>query len=86
VSLVAAFSPVFITLYIYQLPIEYAIKIFEYFIFEGETAMIKILFRMISHKKKKILTLHDHELLSYFRADMIVECIDELKIEKLLDF
>ena len=54
-SMVAAFSPVFITLYIYQIPVEYSKRIFEYFIFEGETALMKVLFKMLSLKRKDIL-------------------------------
>jgi hypothetical protein len=54
-SMVAAFSPIFITIYIYRVPLNIATRIFETFIVEGETALIKILFKMLQHKKSKIL-------------------------------
>jgi len=54
ISMVAAFSPISF-LYAYMIPVNLATRIFEYFLFEGETALMKVLFRMLEHKRKKIL-------------------------------
>ena len=61
--LAAAFSPIFITLYIYHIPLPVATRIFEIFIVEGEVALMRILLKMLEHKREKILTLFEHELL-----------------------
>lgn len=46
----AAFSPLFITLYIYQIDHGYAMRIFESFILDGEQALLRVLYRMIEMK------------------------------------
>jgi hypothetical protein len=59
--------------------------LFEAFIVEGELALINILFRMLDHKRDKILSIND-ELLDYLRKDMILECIEELSIDSLINY
>jgi uncharacterized protein YeeX (DUF496 family) len=59
--------------------------LFEAFIVEGELALINTLFRMLDHKREKILELSDN-LLDYLRTDMILECIEELSIDSLLNY
>jgi Rab-GTPase-TBC domain len=83
-SLGAAFSPVFITLFVYQVPLEIATRIFECFILDGEIAIVKILLRMLYHKRDTILSLHECELLNYLRTGMVVECVQEVEIEDLI--
>lgn len=46
----AAFSPLFITLYIYQIDHDYAMRIFESFILDGEQALLRVLYKMIEMK------------------------------------
>jgi len=46
----AAFSPLFITLYIYQIDHIYAMRIFEVFILDGEEALLRVLFKMLDLK------------------------------------
>jgi hypothetical protein len=84
-TLAAAFSPIFLTLYIYHIPIPVATRIFEMFMVEGETALLRILFKMLEHKRSKILSLHEHRLMNYLRSDIVMECIDELSLDKLID-
>jgi hypothetical protein len=82
ISLVAAFSPIFLTLYIYHIPVPIATRFFEAFLFEGETVLLRILFKLLNHKRKKILTLsRDQDLLKYLKTDIVMECIDELSID-----
>lgn len=57
INMAAAFSPLFISLYVYQIPLDIATRVFELFIVEGETILIKILFKMLSHKQQKLLSL-----------------------------
>jgi hypothetical protein len=54
-NVAAAFSSMFITLFIYDLPQAQAIRIFEMFLLDGEKLLIKMLVRMIKLKQKKIL-------------------------------
>jgi len=56
------FSPLFMTLYVYQTPFEIATRLFEVFILDGEIALIRALLRMIELRQKKILSLEDVEL------------------------
>lgn len=85
-SMVAAFSPFFITCFIYRVPLDIATRIFETFIVEGETALVKIIFKMLYHKKDKIMSLTDIDLLEYLRSGIIVECIEELSIDQLINY
>jgi hypothetical protein len=55
------------------------------FMVEGETALLRILFKMLEHKRSKILSLHEHRLMNYLRSDIVMECIDELSLDKLID-
>ena len=52
------------------------------FLLDGEEFLIKLLVRMIKMKQKKILSLHEIDLLKYIRSDMIAECLkdNELKV------
>jgi hypothetical protein len=84
-SMEAAFSPLFITLYIYKIPLPIATRIFEAFIVDGEVALLKILFKMLSHKRAKIMTMGE-ELIEYLRKNIIVECIEELSIDNLINY
>jgi hypothetical protein len=81
----AAFSPLFITLYIYQIEHYFAMRIFEMFILDGEDALLRVLFRMLHLKHEKICELREVELIIYLRTDIIEECIREHGIANLLD-
>lgn len=80
----AAFSPLFITLYIYQIEHVHAMRIFEYFVLDGERALINILKRLLDLKGDKICELYEIDLIQYLRTDMINECIEDHGIISLL--
>ena len=80
----AAFSPLFITLYIYQIDHTYAMRIFETFLLDGETALLRVLYRMLDMKGYKICKLIEMDLIMYLRTDIINECIEENGIASLL--
>ena len=83
----AAFSPLFITLYIYQMDHDAGMRIMEFFILDGEQALLRVLYRMIELKQSKILLLEDQlDLIMYLRTDMIKEVILEYGIEELLNY
>jgi hypothetical protein len=67
-------------------PLPIATRIFECFILDGETALVKILLRMLYSKRDVILGLHECELLGYLRTGMIVDCVNELEIEELISY
>jgi hypothetical protein len=85
-SLGAAFSPIFITLFIYQVPLPIATRIFECFIVDGEIALVRVLLRMLYCKRERIMRLKECELLTYLRSGMIVECVSEMDIEELISY
>ena len=64
------------TLYVYLTPIEIATRLFELFILDGETALVRLLLRMIELKQKKILAKEDVELQRYILTEIIVECTE----------
>ena len=82
----AAFSPLFITLYIYQIEHQHAMRIFEFFILDGEDSLLRILYRLIDLKADKICELQEMALMSYLRTDLINECISEYGMVYLLDY
>ena len=79
----AAFSPLFITLYIYQIEHSYAMRIFEYFILDGDKALMNILYRILDLKGHKICELVEMELIQYLRTDIINECIEDCGVSSL---
>ena len=56
------FSPLFMTLFVYMTPFETAAKLFELFILDGESVLLKMLLRMVELKERKILGLEDMHL------------------------
>ena len=70
----------FITLFVYQVPLPIASKIVECFILDGEIALVKILLRMLYVKRETIMRLQECELLSYLRSGMTSECCTEMEI------
>lgn len=79
----AAFSPLFITLYIYQIEHQYAMRIFEYFLLDGEEGLLHVLYKMLDFKADKLCTITEMELLIYLRTDLIKECITEYGVSSL---
>lgn len=73
----AAFSPFFITLYIYQIEHEYAMRIFEYFLFDGEQALFKVLFNMLDYQEERICSKTEIDLMLFLRTDIITSMIEE---------
>jgi hypothetical protein len=59
-------------------------RIFEFFILEGEKALLNILFRMLDLRGEKLITLVEIELMQYLRTDIINECILQYGICSLL--
>ena len=84
-SLAAAFSPVFLTLFIYHIPLPVGTRILELFMIEGEAALIRLLMKMLDIKRFKIMHLYEQALLDYLKTDIVLECIDEVSLDKLLD-
>jgi|LauGreDrversion4_2_1035121.scaffolds.fasta_scaffold592729_1 hypothetical protein len=70
-NVAAAFSSIFITLFVYDLPLDQAIRVFEMFLLDGERVLIKMLIRMVKSKQKKILQIKELDLLQYIRSQMI---------------
>jgi hypothetical protein len=83
--LAACFSPVFLTLCIYHLPLPYATRIFECFLIEGETLLIRLVLNLVQISLGKILTLHEHELLDFLRSGMLIEAAEIYGIDAVLE-
>ena len=81
----AAFSPLFITLYIYQIEHKYSMRIFEYFILDGDKALMSILWRILQLQGDKICELVEMELIQYLRTDIINDCIEKHGINSLFE-
>lgn len=70
------FSPHFMTLYVYLTPVEIATRLFEIFLLDGESALLRLLLKMIAVKQKQILSMNDMELQHYLLSGMVIECIE----------
>ena len=78
-------SPIFLTLFVYETPIEIATRLFEVFILDGDMALISILMRMIELKAGDLLDREDMELQNYVLRRMTTECVEEYSVGYLLD-
>lgn len=58
-------------------------RIFEYFILDGDAALMNILWRILDLKGDRICELIEMELIQYLRTDIINECIEEHGINNL---
>lgn len=52
-------------------------RIFEYFLLDGEEGLLHVLYRMLDFKQDKLCTLSEMELICFLRTDLIMECIME---------
>ena len=59
------FSQVFTTIFIYDVPMDIAVRIIDVFLYDGEHILFKILLNMLQLKEKRILEFHTQELLNY---------------------
>jgi len=50
-------------------------RIFEAFILEGEQSLLRLLFKMLDLKGKKLCELFEMDLNMYLKSDMMNECI-----------
>ena len=57
-------------------------RIFEYFLFAGEDAL---LFCMIDYQKERILQKTELDLMIFMRTDMLTTMIEEVGVHKLLE-
>jgi len=80
----ASFSSQLITLFIYDNDFSAAVKVFELFLLDGEKVLVDLLAGMILHKKHKVLSFDDLELMNYLRKDMVQECLSEMSISDIL--
>ena len=82
-TMAASFSSQLITLFIYDMPFDAAIRVFELFLLDGEQVLVDLLAGMIQHKKSTICGLHDLELMTYLRKDLPQECLKEMQISEI---
>ena len=83
-DLAAIFSSILITLFVYDVPHYVATRIFELFLLEGEEVILRLIFKMIKLKQKKLLQMVDYQCMQYMRKGMIMECIKEYPLSQLL--
>ena len=80
----ASFASQIITLFICDYEFEYACRVMDLFMLDGEQVILDILANMVQIKKKKILQLDELELMNYLRKDMAVECFAEYPMSKFV--
>ena len=81
----ACFTPHFMTLFVYLVPIEIATRLFEIFILDGDNALIRVLLRMMDLKQVDILRRKETELQRYILSGMVEECVTEYSMAYLLE-
>lgn len=58
----AAFSALIMTLFVYATPFEISTRLFELFLIEGESVLVRVICKMVKIKQEKILALEDMHL------------------------
>ena len=74
------FSQYYITIMLYNTPLEFSKIILDLFFLDGENALHSLIIRMMKMKEERILGFLDEcELMNYFKKDLIIECYNSVK-------
>jgi hypothetical protein len=84
VELMICFSQYFITLFMYDTPLDMSHRIMDLFLLEGEHVLFNLVLKMILLKKEKILGLAAQDLYTYLRYRLVRDCYDEFHLATLL--
>lgn len=80
----AMFSHYFISIFSYNVPLEYANRIFDFFWLMEEKIIIDSLIHLLNINKKKILKMELEELIPYIRGELVSDTISNYGIEQAL--
>jgi len=78
------FSPFFITIFCYNVPMEYSVRIIDLFLVIEEKIIFECLLKLLSLKEGKLLKMPMEELHSYIRNELVKECVIEYGVDNCI--
>jgi hypothetical protein len=80
----AMFSHYFISIFSYNVPLEYANRIFDFFWLLEEKIILDSLIHLLNINKKKIMSMELEKLIPYIRGELVSDTINNYGIEQAL--
>lgn len=78
------FSHYFITIFTYNIYVEFSSRIFDLFFIMGEEIIIKTLLHLLKLKEEKILSFDLEQIIVYIKNHIVNECLEEFGIKQCL--
>lgn len=80
----AIFSSYFITIFSYNVPLDYANRVFDFFWLKEENIIIDCLIHLLKLNENKIIKMPMEELVPYIRSELVNDSINNFGIENAL--
>ena len=77
IQLNGLFSHVFLTAFTYHVPFPLAVKIFDLFLLDGESALINCVLNMLKLMKERIMEKSNEEIHKYIKEEMVKKLEEE---------
>jgi len=77
----AVFTQFFLTIFSYNIPIEYAYRVMDLFFILEEKIIFECLLKLLSLKEDKILSMEYEEIFHYIKNDIVNDCIQDFGVE-----
>ena len=78
------FSHYFITIFTYNIYVEFSSRIFDLFFVMGEEIIHKTLIHLLKFKEEKILKYDLEQVMVYLKSIIVNECLEEYGIKECL--
>ena len=85
VPITGTLTQYFVTVFAKNWSLENTSRIFDLFLFENEKCLTRIIIKLFSHFKKKILELGEDELPMFWNHKIIEEYLKDNTIESLIE-
>jgi len=85
-SFLSCFTQYLITVFLYDIPKDISVRVFDLFLLEGERVLYDLLLKMLYVKKARIMQLEGQELYLYLRSRMVKEVFEESHLRTLMSF
>jgi hypothetical protein len=82
----AVFTHFFVTLFSYNIPVEYANRVLDLFWIFEEKVIIDCLLHILDLQKGKLMKMGMEKLINYIRNDIVIDCIVEYGLQRSLPF
>ena len=82
----AVFPHFFLTLFSYNIPIEYANRVLDLFWLYEEKIILDCIIHILSLQEEKLMIMEIEELHHYIRGDIVLDTINMYGLQKALPF